>query len=772
MRTTDKLGFKLIIREPNVDERTVVVCPRYDGLKIKWSRPSGKMYFQKELSGNIKFWGVDFETVQACALRTKFTLVVYDRRKGEIARCDFLKTDCKWDINHATCEVDVSSWNPYKKIEASKDNEYNLVRLGINKKTMNFFVYPQNQIYVLNDNKLAMFGISGNGILHDVGQITHMYSLNEMGFLPDPIGIVSRSPSYFSKIRPVVLLTDFTLAPAYEADYGGAAFFSNSDTWDATGQESNYFVYMKKLYKNGIYSSSHYLEFWYYEDAAHSSQALSTRYFRLTLVDGGGIQFMTENIISFSELSLTTSITFYRYTSLGRLDYTVGIPSTTRFCIPVLRLLTAQTLDGRTLTSEDIAASFNNNLKSYATNTSMVSNMVVKVSNVTSEEDKGYGPVENTDLYYDTPDNLQHWTPIYKDAWFGGYSFWLGENNVSDNYKERYQYNATVSDFYLLGNAIKAVLHEIDPDLHFEPDTTHSQFLFSTTNPVGGAQQGALYISQKSNVLNLGYDYPAWQAPVTWGKIETLLNNAFNCYWEIYEENGERHLRIEHRTFFENGGTYDGSSTAGLIDLRTIYRTANRTPFSDKTNRWEWDKDGGSTSSCANRYEYGWMDTQSAIFDGETIEVPEDYQLFEDERVEERKVDWFSSDIDFLTSVQAECSSDGFVIVMESLSNAGWIITGNPNYSGQNYELSFEYMQPLYLLSGMYSPMLKIGDSEQPNTFTSRLRKAEVTFSLPDETNVKAGDLIWTEVGKGLAETLELDLSSDHFTATVRYENE
>ena len=731
MRTTDKLGFKLIIREPNVDERTVVVCPRYDGLKIKWSRPSGKMYFQKELSGNIKFWGVDFETVQACALRTKFTLVVYDRRMGEIARCDFLKTDCKWDINHATCEVDVSSWNPYKKIEASKDEEYNLVKLNLNKHALNFWRYPLFQTYVRGSSEVANFGFTQGG-----GRAISCASFDNMDDL--------RNMYFFNQ--------GYKAGSAFCADSGTYAgrYGSIGDSFETIGgfltlrasNGNNYEIWLS------YFTDGRAPNFWF--ELRNTSTSPAQQIGRYPLGP-------SEYITSLDDLLST------HYVYLG------GTAFNTRIWIASSRLLTDVALSGTNRgiidTEIDIAA------QSYKYAMNIHQSGIIAVSTRVSDTDKGYGMVENTNVYYNTPDDTNNYIPIWKESWMQGCSLWAKERLITEREKTSYQIEKTVWDFYLLGNAIKAVLHEIDPDLHFEPDTTHSQFLFSTTNPVGGAQQGALYISQKSNVLNLGYDYPAWQAPVTWGKIETLLNNAFNCYWEIYEENGERHLRIEHRTFFENGGTYDGSSTAGLIDLRTIYRTANRTPFSDKTNRWEWDKDGGSTSSCANRYEYGWMDTQSAIFDGETIEVPEDYQLFEDERVEERKVDWFSSDIDFLTSVQAECSSDGFVIVMESLSNAGWIITGNPNYSGQNYELSFEYMQPLYLLSGMYSPMLKIGDSEQPNTFTSRLRKAEVTFSLPDETNVKAGDLIWTEVGKGLAETLELDLSSDHFTATFRYEN-
>lgn len=743
MHTTDKIGFKLIIREPDMAERTVVVCPRYDGLKLKWSRPSGKMYYQKELSGNIKFWGVDFNTVYGCALRTKFVLLVFDRRKGEIARCEFRKTDCKWDINHCTCDVDVSSWNPYKKIEAGKDNEYNLVKILTEKRFLNFYVYPSSELYIMGDSKLYAFTFGGEkGVAVNVENPT-----TDGDILSSQFGPVTRG----------VTRSGYIASGTYAGKYVG-----ETDYADAQIGITDFF-YMYRV--EGTYA----IEFQLVADPIASDKR--RRRWDVSLL----------NITNDTVIKTVTGIK-YQYGSdkypaiatITSINFGTGYPVMQIRCwVPWGRLVSQGEIGP--LIIDNIRGSVGKMYYQGRYNFVTIS---------TNEASTGDYKIENTDMYYAPPTNTDEWVPVYTESWYKGISIWASATEVRTitgyTYRNKpwdvdvllNKEKVQVNDFYTLGDAIKAVLHEIDPDLHFEPDTTHSQFLFSDTNPVSGAQQGKLYISQKSNVLNLGYDYPAWQAPITWGRIETLLNNAFNCYWEIYEKNGERHLRIEHRTYFENGGTYNGSSLAETIDLRSIYRTANRTRLSDKTNRWEWDKDGGSVSSNANRYEYGWMDTQSVIFDGETIEVPESYQLFEDERVEERKVDWFSSDIDFLTSVQAECSSDGFVLVMESLSGNGWIIGGHPNYTGQNYQLSLEYLQPLYLLTGIYSSVVKIGDTEYPNQFTSRMRKAEIDFSLPEGVNIEAGDILWTEVGKGVTETLEQDISSDKWTATVRYENE
>lgn len=726
------------------------------------------MYYQKELSGNIKFWGVDFNTVYGCALRTKFVLLVFDRRKGEIARCEFRKTDCKWDINHCTCDVDVSSWNPYKKIEAGKDNEYNLVKILTEKRTLGLYTYPVKETWVMGSTDMVV--------------CTGLYAQSVAVMPTNNEGTII---GQFGKVVSPVVGTAVILSGEGSGRYvGGEGFVYNSSrtgvSYSFYNEDESYRITALGSAHDGIGGTLS--DYWWNTITLTRMSDMATVG---TLTIGGGTA-ATEREDGYIKGSYNGLDAFNNNTADNPLTFSNGSTFIIRVRSVMSRLTSrANLLSGWTAFNDENIRT-DEPMKYWKASQGIVKGSI-RVGN--SGQYSGRYPVDGGG-YYLPPDDNDGWVAMWHESWLQGMSMWVKAGLVYryplltptsyynaasspsvadiDNYKSE----ETVNDFYTLGDAIKAVLHEIDPSLHFEPDTTHSQFLFSDTNPVGGAQEGKLYISQKSNVLNLGYDYPAWQAPITWGRIETLLNNAFNCYWEIYEKNGERHLRIEHRTYFENGGTYNGSSLAETIDLRSIYRTANRTRLSDKTNRWEWDKDGGSVSSNANRYEYGWMDTQSVIFDGETIEVPELYQLFEDERVEERKVDWFSSDIDFLTSVQAECSSDGFVLVMESLSGNGWIIGGHPNYTGQNYQLSLEYLQPLYLLTGIYSSVVKIGDTEYPNRFTSRMRKAEIDFSLPEGVNIEAGDILWTEVGKGVTETLEQDISSDKWTATVRYENE
>ena len=744
MNTTERLAFRLVIAEPNTDERTAVVCPRYEGLKIRESRPSGKMYYQKELEGNVTFTGVDFYEVNGCALRTKFTLVVYMRGRGEVARCYFRKTDCKWDVNHEICEVDVSAWNPYKKIESGRDNEYNLVKLLTDKRTLNFYTYPSSELYIQGDTKLYAFAIdAGKGIAVNVENPTTDGDILSSQFGPATRG-VTRSG----------YIEEGTYAGKYvgENDYADAQI----------GSSAFYYMYRE----GGTYA----IEFQRIADPI-SEDVNRKRW------DASLLNIETDTVIR-TVTGIAYDYSSSKYPAIANLtsiNFGIGYPFVELRCwVPW----------GRLVSQGEIGYLIEDNIRGN------VGKMYYRprynfVTISTNESESGEYRIENTNMYYAPPTDTDEWVPVYTESWFRGISIWASATEIRtvDGYTYKntpwdidirdYKRKVQVNDFYPLGDVIKAVVHEIDPDLHFECDTDHSQFLFDTTNPVSSLQQGNLYISQKSNILNLGYDYPAWQAPITWGKIETLLNNAFNCYWDIYESNGERHLRIEHYTFYNGAMGYNTTmSQIRQHDLKAAYRNSTPCTYADKTNRWEWDK--GNESGSANRYEYGWMDTQSAIFDGQAVEVPEDYQLFEDTNVEERKVDWFSSDIDFLTSVQAECSSDGFVVVMEG--EPRWVIRGHANYAGQNYQLSFEYLQTVarYLFAGMYSKTLKVGDTVYPNvnTHTARMRKAEVTFRLPKGDTIEGGDELITEVGHGVAESIELDMGSGLYTATVRYENE
>lgn len=756
MRTTDRIGFKLVIKEPNAEERTVIVCPRYDGLKMNWKRESNRVYHTLDFDGNIEFWGVDFETMKNCPLRTVFELVVFVKGRGEVGRCEFRKTDCEWNIDDERCTLDISANNIYKKLADGKDNEYNVVKLGLVKKEMNLYVYPQNQVYFANDDVITLIGHTGNPAQPDVARTLTEKILGRMLFndISRHYGVVRHEQSGEVYTFDVNINTDCT----EEINIGRNVFYGCL-LGERQENDSTYRLYYGRISMN----SNSYVGFvWTVNGLASLSESC------------GFVQYAGTNRYE------------YRLTSFGEYYFT----STCRIWVPYVRTVSplpnAIYNESELIHPNDITEGINNNYKTIIYNGITVPYALshISLSTRTSDHDKGYGQIANTQLYYDTPDDDQHWVPVRKDSWMAGVSMWVGDLYVTQNIKSGYSDFKNIKDFYNFGDVIKAVVKQIDPAIKFENDTDHSAFLFGNINPVSSQPQNTLYVSQKSNILKLDYDYPAWLAPITWGKIENLLKNAFGCYWDLVERNGETHLRIEHFTFYERGGSYSDINR-GTLDLTVLRDTANRQPAAGKTNKWKWDTSGAGLYSSANRYEFGWMDTQSEIFDGAPIEVPEEHRLFTGEKKEERKIEWFSSDIDFLTSVPSECSSDGFAIVMEDLTQTGAVITENVHYAGQNYELSLEYLQPKYLIQGIYAAKVKIGGKEYSNVVVAKMRTDEVSFQLPAEqwetnpvthethdTWVSPTELLKTDAGTGIIDSLTYNMHNGVWTATVRYNNE
>ena len=767
MNTTERLAFRLVIAEPNTTERTITVCPRYDGLKLKWSRPSGQMYYTEDISGTVKFLGVDFQTINACALNTQFTFIVYQNRV-EVGRSIFKKTDCKWDIDHGVVEVDVSVYDKYKKFQDKKDEEYNLVRLGIEKRALSLWLYPARQIYFLGDTEMFTCQRNEKCTSFSVGSDFSYGQLATMHFN------VPTSPTTGSVNVMGAIIIDATSASGFDIYRG--TYYTTQNYFVDTGNWFSYDkIYEAWMWKDGVVNSTHRIRI-----ECHCGNNNGATRYRLHLYNGTTLIAST-GINSFSPEQYEASgwnVNPSKFTKTTRAGFWLAngngcCAGNCRFYLPMARTMSGQTSETYSLRYTDlldITSEHNSNWRS-ARPFSPSSSLDVCFSTRTDPNYTEYGIVEGTDYYYAPPTDDGKWAPVFSESWFQGVSVWVGDNHLSNQELESYKQDYYIRDFYLLTDAIRAVVQKIDENIQF--DSGDSRFLFQATNPLNGIQQGPLYISQKSNILNLGYDYPAWLAPVKWSQIETLLREAFDCYWSLYDRDGQKHLRIEHRKWYENGGNYTQPGVqVATIDLTSTYRNGTPFTFGEKTRHWEFDTDGNGTVSTASRHEYGWMDTQSEIFDGQPITVPEAYRLFTDEKVEQHKVDWFSSDIDFLTSVQAECSSDGFVIVMENPNAPNWIVTGAAEYSGQNYQLSFDYLQDKYLLQGIYAEVVMIGDNETLTNSNARMRTSEVQLRSVDGREINASDTIKTAVGIGVIDTLEYDLHSQLYTVKLRYENE
>ena len=224
--------------------------------------------------------------------------------------------------------------------------------------------------------------------------------------------------------------------------------------------------------------------------------------------------------------------------------------------------------------------------------------------------------------------------------------------------------------------------------------------------------------------------------------------------------------------YFLNGHTYDADeSSATVIDLVQAYDGFNREPLSFRTNRWKYD-----TESQADRYEFGWMDTQTEIFDGKPLIVTSEYSLYEDTKKEECKVSWFDTDIDFAMSVTSEISSDGFMLVSAQSNDFIEFIntsTQANNPGMQNYSLSFDYLIPNFHLYNKYAEKMMIEGTEVLLNVVERkkMRIAEdIQFKVPENVEIQPSNLVKTEAGFAEIDSITIDMTDNSCTATLRYE--
>ena len=173
-----------------------------------------------------------------------------------------------------------------------------------------------------------------------------------------------------------------------------------------------------------------------------------------------------------------------------------------------------------------------------------------------------------------------------------------------------------------------------DGKVVFTEETTASQFLYSTVNPVNQHEPFDYLITQKSNVMNPGGG-DAQRCTVRLQWFLELLRNAFNCYYWLEKRNDGKYLfRVEHVEYFRRGGHYDGTLPAG-IDITTLKPRRNfrnqlnqlRKTYADQTNKYaynmqnmvekytfSWQGDGGSDAFKGNPmfFKAGWIEKSSS----------------------------------------------------------------------------------------------------------------------------------------------------------------
>ena len=403
------------------------------------------------------------------------------------------------------------------------------------------------------------------------------------------------------------------------------------------------------------------------------------------------------------------------------------------------------------IASDDIVG--NNRNCSYAIG---VEHNTTTLSTRTSATPTKWGRRSAT-TYFDTPDDLRDYFPVARSKWIDT-SKWFYFDSAMYQWEEEGRTEFTLKDAFPLYSVLSVLLgaNGIGTSVTFQGTSVYSEFLYGVTRPVTpvDTDNTRLFLAPKSNVIVGEYQKPAMKAMITLKDVLEMLRDVYQCYWFIDDDN---RMRIEHISWFKNGGTYSGTPQVS-IDATQIKNTRNLKTWGFAQTEYSFDK-----ANMPERYQFGWMDEVTTPFIG--LPLITQSPFVEKERVEEVTVTKFTSDIDYLMLAPENCSSEGFALMGANYVSGTWKIPfATKQVEGvqttmQNYFLSFWHLLPSYWLYDVPTWYMNVNGQVMQSHGIQRMKQQTVTLPSGD-TDPDPMRLVRTYVGDGEVRKMSIKLSS------------
>lgn len=384
-------------------------------------------------------------------------------------------------------------------------------------------------------------------------------------------------------------------------------------------------------------------------------------------------------------------------------------------------------------------------------------------------------------LYYLPPDDKQNWIPISQSRW-GAISYWLDLGVYDYEIDARYSHDVVCRDAFPFYSCIEKLAQRIDPRLTFKGTPEYSQFLYAPTNPVSHkiSEFNGLCITQITNVSRGEYTQAAQNCTASLKWFFDLLRQAFACYWWVDDE---YKIHVEHISYFLNGGSYSDSSGNKFIgiDLTKAYNHRNGKRWDFELGSCTFDKD-----EQTSRYEYEWSMGGTDVFNGDAIQVR--IRDNDNEKKEEVSISHFITDIDYVIGAPDEISKDGWLLMTREnvyggrgehkkdvdTNRLGVLPMGkveykNNLYYSQNYNLSFAYLQPLYLTWNMIGRYAVVNGKLQETKSVMKMMSQQVNVPMGDE-DIDVNTYVRTKLGDGVIKSAVFYLTTRMARITVLYD--
>lgn len=713
------------------DYITPIAYPVYkDDLAKDFEKESNQEFFRAKLSGNLSFVGPDYDWIVGRAFDFQYIITVYISYNAgqtwtQYWRGTFWKTDCEFDDDAKTVSVKPTVWDQYNDVLAGLDKEYNLIELAPEIVPVKADKRPMIQVYVPGQSVIGCF-LSG------------MWWEQEAEPESDETKLVNDFKFSLNKVFTIADVSG-SMSPQLPAIFG-KSFLGNSrfnpremGTQEFTGTEYK-LVYAYyggsggSQYSWTIVRISDNVSLWRYAVNNQIPPELPHNVILTPVADSGA----------------TGNVTLYVH----------DMPVYSRY---VLDTPTISGLQTYPIPADDIVENNRNYTRVigyYFPDTIYFSTSLTSTPNQWGLYQPGQ--------YYQPP--YLYWSPelfpVARNAW-GRVSIWFTFYAFDWIVEESGRQQFTIRHAYPLSSVISVLLAKIAPGITHEATTDYSQFLYGT-NLIGITQ--TLLITPKSNLVTAGYDQPAQNAPITLKNVTDMLRDCFRCYWFIDEQN---RFRVEHIQYFRNGGSYSGSPVVG-IDLTTQKVSRNGKEWAFARNQYKFDK-----PEMAARYQFGWMDDVTQLFEGYPIDIISKY--VNPDNIEQIDVSKFTSDIDYILLNPGDVSKDGFVLLAAIVQSGQYVLPyynyvfdSNDHYL-QNAYVAFCILQQYYAFD-MPAYQYEINGEQMYAYGIKKLKNQTLRFPVLNDPDLV--QLVKTNLGNGVIEKLSVNLSSRNANATLKYDTE
>lgn len=708
------------------------ISPVYsDSLKIVYEREDGEMFRRTKINNTFSFIGVGYDIINTSSIDATFEIRIYDEETNTLlATGTFEKTDCKFNVDNKICEVKVSSVDKYTKILNRMDDEFDLISLAPQRDILTMKKRGILQLYFKGDSKITnvIGGMSyevavASGIDYaslDDNALSNTYNFEKIEDIPVSVTISS------SPIQ--------SLIGTYR--YSNGKFIQEGSNPHII-EETQVIIPHPELLTPYIYNFYHIIDS-NGEEVMYQNGRVATNpssWPNFSALNSWGAFYDTGEWIEI-EMSATSVLDALWARIL--IDYVPQAP----------------TGKVKAITSNDISEKNLNYHYSMKPGSVMAARLSANriVSSAVQDTPTKWG-VNGEGKYFVKPtaaSPVNNIIPIGWNRWIP-YSYWYQSTPSIADWIEQFSTNWVMRDGIPIWSAISKLLAQIDSTITFGT----SEFLYGSipTSVIPKYVNQLIYITPITNIKKTYYSQAARKGTITLGQILDMLKNTMQLYWFIDAQNT---LRIEHITWFKNGGSY--SQSTPLIDIATLPAYPNGKTWSFGQNEYEFN-----TRDLVKRYEFAWNSNCSDIFNGFPIDI--NNKFAQNGKTSKASVSNFISDIDLIISAPDSLSDDCFALigtnaqgycfvpVLDYLSSRTFRL---PTFRPQNGYLSFLFLELAYWMHNMSGnnattteyQTYNQGNAVVPVIDTMNIKSQNVKFPMPISKIGKEG-IIHTGIGFG-----------------------